>query len=308
MSIRNCLILILTLGALVIGRADAASVMLDETPRIAVVSAYAPEAERLKRDIKEAKVVTLNGVEFTMGKLAGKDVVLLLSGISMVNAAMTSQLLLDHFEVSAIVVSGIAGGVDSALHIGDVAVPERWGQYLEAVFARERLGGFDLPPWAEKAFPNHGMIFPQPVEVRRDGDLRGTKQFWFQVDPGMLAAAKTLEGKIGLARCTAEDACLDQNPKIQIGGNGVSGQAFVDNAGFRQYVQTAFQAKVLDMESAAIATVAYANGVPFLAFRSLSDLAGGGPDENELGTFFQLAADNSAAVVIAFLGAWTPPR
>ena len=42
-----------------------------------------------------------------------------------------------------------------------------------------------------------------------------------------------------------------------------------------QYVFETFKAQVLDMESAAVATVAYANGVPFIAFRSLSDLAGG---------------------------------
>ena len=58
------------------------------------------------------------------------------------------------------------------------------------------------------------------------------------------------------------------------------------------------------METAAAAMVAYANGVPFIAFRSLSDLAGGGPGENEIGTFFQIAAYNSSATTIAFLNAW----
>ena len=49
-------------------------------------------------------------------------------------------------------------------------------------------------------------------------------------------------------------------------------------------------------------------GVPFIAFRSLSDLAGGDEGANELPTFFQLASDNSAAVVQRFLTLWTPPR
>jgi adenosylhomocysteine nucleosidase len=39
-------------------------------------------------------------------------VVLFLSGISMTNAAMTTQLALDRFKVSHVVVSGIAGGVN----------------------------------------------------------------------------------------------------------------------------------------------------------------------------------------------------
>ena len=50
--------------------------------------------------------------------------------------------------------------------------------------------------------------------------------------------------------------------------------------------------------------VAYSNGVPYIAFRSLSDLAGGGNGENEMGTFMAIAADNSAKVLLAFLAAW----
>ena len=88
------------------------------------------------------------------------------------------------------------------------------------------------------------------------------------------------------------------------GGNGVSGAAFVDNAAFREYAFKTFEASVLDMETAATAQVAYANGVPFIAFRSLSDLAGGGKGDNEIATFFRLAAENSANVLLAYLTAW----
>ena len=70
---------------------------------------------------------------------------------------------------------------------------------------------------------------------------------------------------------------------------------------YRTYTFDTFQARVLDMESAAVAQVAYVNRVPFIAFRSLSDLAGGGEGENQMATFFQLAADNAAAVVRAFV-------
>ena len=55
--------------------------------------------------------------------------------------------------------------------------------------------------------------------------------------------------------------------------------------------------------AAAVAQVAYLNKTPFIAFRSLSDLAGGDPGQNQARTFFQIASDNSAAVVQAFLRA-----
>jgi adenosylhomocysteine nucleosidase len=279
---------------------------LDATPRIAVMSAYEPEWKALKASLDEPVSYDVNGVEFVTGTLSGRKVVLFLSGISMVNATMNVQLALDRFDITGIVVSGIAGGVDPSLRIGDVTVVERWGQYLEAVFARETDGKFQPPPWEKTPYPNFGMIFPTDVWVTRTGK-RPEQRFWFEVDPAMLAAAAKI-GAIDLKRCTATKACLDHTPHLVVGGNGVSGQVFVDNAKFREYVLETFKAHVLDMESAAVAMVAYANGVPFIAFRSLSDLAGGGEGANELHTFFQLASDNSAAVVRQFLALWTPPR
>lgn len=279
---------------------------LDTTPRIAVVSAYEPEWKALKASLAEPVSYHVNGIEFATGTLANRKVVLFLSGISMVNAAMNVQLALDRFDVTGIVISGIAGGVDPGLRIGDVVAAARWGQYLEAVFAREKDGKFQPPPWEKTPYPNFGMIYPTDVWVSRTGKA-SEQHFWFDVDPGMLAAARKVD-PVELKRCTVPGACLDHTPHLVVGGNGVSGQAFVDNAKFRQYVFETFKAQVLDMESAAVAMVAYANGIPFIAFRSLSDLAGGDDGANELHTFFQLAADNSAAVVQRFLALWTPPR
>ncbi len=150
------------------------------------------------------------------------------------------------------------------------------------------------------------MIFPAEVGVRSaKGSLEN--RFWFEADADMLDAAGKI-GAVGLKRCTGELACLPGAPRLVVGGNGVSGAAFVDNAAFRQYVFKTFNAQVLDMETAAVATVAFASGVPFIAFRSLSNLAGGDQGANEIRTFFQLASDNSAAVVQRFLALWTPPR
>lgn len=295
------LCLVLTLAAEV-----RAADRLDPTPRIAVMSAYEPEWKALKAGLGEATSHYVNGVEFVTGTLAGRKVVLFLSGISMVNAAMNSQLALERFDVTGIVVSGIAGGVNAALHIGDVVVAGQWGQYLEAVFAREADGKFQPPAWMKTPYPNDGMIFPTDAWVRSaKGGME--RRFWFEVDPGMLAAAGKI-GAVEFKRCTAEQVCLAHVPRLVVGGNGVSGSAFIDNSAFRQYVFKTFEAQVLDMESAAVAMVAYANGVPFIAFRSLSDLAGGGEGANQLRTFFQLAADNSAAVVQRFLTLWAPPR
>lgn len=280
------------------------SLAAQEGSRIAVMSAFEPEWTTLLEQMEEPEEHVLNGIRFVTGDLGGKPVVLFLSGVSMVNAAMTSQLVIDHFEVEGIVFSGIAGGVDPELSIGDVVIAAEWSQYLESVFARETEEGFALPPWMQGGeVENYGMIFPQPVGVRSNRDDGIEQMTWFPADPAWLAVAEEVAGSVALEDCRDEATCLSQAPRIVAGGRGVSGQAFVDNAEFREWVHATFEAQVLDMESAAVAHVAYANEVPFIAFRSLSDLAGGGEGENEMGTFMGLAATNSAAVVTAFLEA-----
>lgn len=281
---------------------------VDSTPRVAVLSAFEPELTLLLSQTQQAKKHRINGVDFTTGKLQGKPVVLFLSGISMTNAAMNTQLVLDRFNVTHLVFSGIAGGVNPGLNIGDVTVPEQWGQYLEVLMARETEPGKYQPPgWMDDVkLPNFGMMHPRPVGVRSANAPKEEKKFWFTADPAMLATAQRIE-RLTLDKCEKGDAakvCLTAQPKLVIGGKGVSGQAFVDNAAFRDYAFKTFEANVLDMETAAFAMVAYSNSVPYIAFRSLSDLAGGGKGENEIGTFFKIAADNSAKVLLAFLTEW----
>ena len=275
----------------------------DETPRTAVVSAFAPELALLRKAMEGASVQTVNGASFTVGRLEGREVVLFLSGISVVNAAMTVQLALDHFAIDRILFSGIAGGVDPGLNIGDVVIADRWGQYLEMLFARETDGGWATMPFFEYPYPNFGMMFPRSVTVLRPGADKPETRFWFPVDEALLSASRRAADDVTLARCTAEDSCLEEAPRIVVGGAGVSGGAFIDNAAFRSWTFETFGARVLDMESAAVAHVAYANGVPFIAVRSLSDLAGGGEGENQLGVFLGIAAGNAAAVVKALLRA-----
>ncbi|HVJ55518.1 MAG TPA: 5'-methylthioadenosine/S-adenosylhomocysteine nucleosidase [Aliidongia sp.] len=285
------------------GSAAMAAETLDTVPRTAIMSAFPPEWTALQAALQDRKDYPVGGTVFATGTIEGKPVLLFLSGVSMVNAAMTTQLALDRFSVARIVFSGVAGGADPSLDIGDVVVPEAWSEYLQSVFAREKVGGgYALPSFADKPLANDGMIFPQPAEVSKEAG-KVEKHFWFAADPQLLAIAKTVASTVVLKDCTADNKCLARKPKIVVGGHGVSGQAFVDNKAFREYAHKIFEARVIDEESAAVAHVAYADGIPFIAFRSLSDLAGGGPGENEIGTFLTLASDNSASVVEAFLKA-----
>jgi adenosylhomocysteine nucleosidase len=286
------------------GSPPSAAAPVADVPRIAVISAFEPELVKLRAATVITGTRVINGRTHYLGTLAGHDVVLLLSGFSMVNAAMNTQAMLDRFHVTGIVFSGIAGGVNPGLNVGDVTVPAQWGNYQETVFARETPAGY-APARTTTPYANFGMMYTQGTSVPLPVGPADTleRRFWFPVDSVALQTAQRVASTTRLARCTEAGACLAHEPRIVIGGNGVSGPTFVDNAAYRVWAWNTFQADALDMETAAVAVVAFVNSVPYIAFRSLSDLAGGGQGANEMQAFGRLAADNSAAVVIEYLRA-----
>ncbi|KRA56255.1 phosphorylase [Caulobacter sp. Root655] len=294
--------LFLTLLLLALAPAPVqAAELLDPSPRTAVISAFPPEMAALEAATTDKQEFTAGGTRFVTGALEGKPVVLFLSGISMVNAAMTTQAGLDRFRIERIVFSGVAGGADPELEVGDVVAPDSWVQSSEMAYAREVPGGFAPTPGLTDGRQSFGMMYPREVTVHRDPATPEHLKI-FPVDAAMLEVARTSVAGLKLRRCAA-DQCLTKPPKVVVGGVGGSGPVFVDNAAFRQYAHEVFGARVLDMESAAVAQVAYVNKTPFIAFRSLSDLAGGDPAGNQFPIFLRFAADNSATVVRAFVKA-----
>ena len=74
------------------------SATTDTKPRIALISAFSGEADRLidemrlnDGDNKLAGCVTINGHRFTKGKLRGKDVVVVLTNSSIVNSTSSKK-------------------------------------------------------------------------------------------------------------------------------------------------------------------------------------------------------------------------
>lgn len=76
------------------------------------------------RSITVERTVEEGGRTFYEGTWAGQDVVLVLSRVGKVSAAITTMLLLQRFGVSHVIFTGVAGAVDTRLRIGDVVVAE----------------------------------------------------------------------------------------------------------------------------------------------------------------------------------------
>lgn len=59
---------------------------------------------------------------FYRGILKGKEAVVVRSGIGKVNAAICTQILADHYHVTAVINTGIAGSLKNEINIGDVVL------------------------------------------------------------------------------------------------------------------------------------------------------------------------------------------
>lgn len=290
--------------------ASAIQIIRDARPRIAIATAYDPEFSVLLPSLTEPEEHQIHGVSYWTGDLGGQAVVLFKTGVSIVNATMNTQRLVDEFNITHILVSGVAGSVDPTLSIGDVIVPERWAKYDEVTYMRETEPGVYTAPFpgVTPLVPPYGFMGTRGVRIATSGDLNPAPQLWFNVDSDLLNLAENASSEAQVTQCDKENRCLPAKPIIRIGGAGVSGSVFMDNGAYRDYLHVTFDAQVVEMETAAIAMVAHSNEIPFIAFRSVSDLAGGGnANENQIRVFEHLAARNSAALVLAFLEQFSRP-
>lgn len=84
------------------------------------------EIEKIMREIEKQKIYELT---FIKGKINQNDVVLVEAGIGKVNAARTTQILIDNFKVDIVINVGSAGSANDELEIGDIVIGEKIVQH-----------------------------------------------------------------------------------------------------------------------------------------------------------------------------------
>lgn len=96
---------------------------------IGIISAMDEELAILLKDMDVTEKKVKANMTFHKGKLWGKDVVAVVSGIGKVNAAICAQILISEYNVGTIINVGVAGGIGMDIYPGDVVVAENLVQY-----------------------------------------------------------------------------------------------------------------------------------------------------------------------------------
>lgn len=89
---------------------------------LGIIGAMDVEVAEVKKAMEHVKVETIAAMDFYRGTLKGKEAVVVRSGIGKVNAAICTQILVDHYHVTAVINTGIAGSLKSEINIGDVVL------------------------------------------------------------------------------------------------------------------------------------------------------------------------------------------
>ena len=89
---------------------------------IGIIGAMEVEVAILKEKMEDVRIIKKASMDFYEGILAGKQVVVVRSGIGKVNAGICAQILADVFSVDAIINTGIAGSLNKNINIGDIVL------------------------------------------------------------------------------------------------------------------------------------------------------------------------------------------
>ncbi|MDE5893174.1 MAG: 5'-methylthioadenosine/adenosylhomocysteine nucleosidase, partial [Acetatifactor sp.] len=92
--------------------------------KIGIIGAMELEVDTLKAQMAVASRTTKAGMEFFEGTLGQAQVVVVRCGIGKVNAAMCVQILVDLFQVTHVINTGVAGSLNAALDIGDIVISQ----------------------------------------------------------------------------------------------------------------------------------------------------------------------------------------
>lgn len=110
---------------------------------IAVIAAMDKEVEAIVSILDDHEHFEKSGIEFDKGNLEGKSVIVMKSGVGKGNASMATTILLENFNVEAVVNIGTAGGLDPCQQVLDAVISTRVVQHdmdTSAVDGDEGIG------------------------------------------------------------------------------------------------------------------------------------------------------------------------
>lgn len=211
---------------------------------IGIIGALDKEVAQVYEALDNGTVTEQAGLRIARGTYRGVNVVATTAGMGTVNVAAATQLLISSFGATTVIFSGIAGGLNPALHIDDVVI----GAHLRYIDTDTALIAESAPGLEE-----------------------------FASTPALVSLAQEMLEAHGFVDALAADAgegagaAPADEPRRYLVGTIATGDRFITGDGPCADVFAATQADCAEMEGAAVAHIAAKNGVNCLVLRAISD-------------------------------------
>ena len=196
------------------------------------------------------EIEQIGGRVFYVGKINGIKTIVVFSRWGKVAAATTVTTLINHFNITNLIFTGVAGAINENLNIGDVVIGHRF--YQHDMDARPLMSRFEIP-------------------------LLGVS--FFESDGGMREKAVSIFNTQSLISKISNDRSIDRfdikAPNIFV-ADIASGDKFFSDSNDKKNLSLALPDVVcVEMEGAAVGQVCYEHNIPFLIIRVISDKADG---------------------------------
>lgn len=219
---------------------------------IGVICAIPQELAHLRTVLRSQDREQIAGVDFDHGQLDGHRVVVAAAGMGKVNTGLVATLLADRFGCSAIVFTGVAGGLAPQLRIGDIVIADLIVQHDAGLLQDERL---------------------QTYQAGHVPFINPTERLGYPVDPDMFdRVRRRLEG-FTLPVLSAAAGGYGSPPQISY-GTVLTGDNYLHCERTRDRLHNEFGGLAVEMEGGALAQICESFAIPWLVIRALSDLAG----------------------------------
>jgi adenosylhomocysteine nucleosidase len=242
---------------------------------VALLSPLVEERDALFDRLTEVGTQAVGTLQVATGKLEGHSVALAESGVGKVAAAAITTLIARSLDCRAVVVCGVAGGIDPELAIGDVVIADRLIQHDYGHLTNQGIRNF-----------RPGIA---PIGEARD-------RIAFDLPPELLMRVAGVVKDIRLPPLPPDLGIAVRRPPRIAFGPIVSGDQFINSELVRQRLQRDHAALAVEMEGAAVAQATELIGIPCIVIRSLSDLAGA-ESHLDFPRFLRAVAPSAAEVV-----------
>lgn len=217
---------------------------------IAILSAMSEENASLASQMENVERTEIGRRVYHRGTLWSRDVVVVFSHWGKVAAASTTTMLIEHFGVSEIIFTGVAGAVSSSLNVGDIVIAS--DLYQHDMDVRPIIERHEIPLLSMAAMPSD--------ITRREQLAEASRRF---VD-------QQLKDRLPVR---SVDEFMLHSPKVVIGAVASGDQFISDQADVDDLRQRLPDVVCVEMEGAAVAQVCTEFGVPFSVVRTISDAA-----------------------------------